>query len=173
MAESLLGGVVEFLRNIGFYDVILPFLLVFAMMFAILDKTLVLGSENGKPKKQINSIIAFVIALLVIGSTRLIAVMNEAVSNIAMLLIVITFILVTISVFKAEGQYDLFQHPVLKGWIIFVVIAIIITIFFQALGWNLILWNFLKNNISDAWVATLLFLVGIAVFIYLVTKGND
>ena len=172
MAESLLGGVVEFLRNLGFYDVILPFLLVFSLMFAILDKTQVFGLEDGKPRKSINSVVAFVVALLVIGSTRLISVMNEAISNVAMLLIIITFIIVTISVFKTDGQYDLFQHAALKGWIIFVVTVIVILIFFQALGWNIILWDFLRIHISDAWVATLLFLVGIAVFIWLVTKGD-
>ncbi len=172
MAESILRGIVEFLRNLGFYDVILPFLLVFAMMFAILDKTLVFGTENGKSRKNINSVVAFVVALLVIGSTRLIAVMNEAISNVAMLLIIITFILVTISVFKTEGQYDLFQHTVLKGWIIFAVIALIVIIFFQALGWNIIIWDFLRTRISEAWVATILFLIGVAVFIYLIQKGD-
>lgn len=43
-------------------DILLPYLLVFTIMFAVLDKTKVLGEG----KRQINAIVAFVIALLLI-----------------------------------------------------------------------------------------------------------
>src|SRR3972149_3659416 len=124
MAESVLGNVIEFMRNVGFYDVILPFLLVFSMMYAILDKTMVLGTEGkDMPRKSINSLVAFVVALFFIGVTKLVAVLNQAVANTTMFLIIITFIILTISVFQEKGQYDLLKHPGLKGWIVFVVIV--------------------------------------------------
>lgn len=46
-----------------FTEQILPFLLVFTLIFAILDKTKILGEG----KRQINAIIAFVIGLLLIA----------------------------------------------------------------------------------------------------------
>jgi len=46
-----------------FTELVLPFLLVFALIFAILDKTKILGEE----KRQINAIIAFVIGLFLIA----------------------------------------------------------------------------------------------------------
>lgn len=46
-----------------FVDVILPFLLVFTLVFAVLDKTKLLGEG----KKQINAITSLVIGLILIG----------------------------------------------------------------------------------------------------------
>ena len=42
---------------------ILPFLLVFALVFAVLDRSKILGEG----KKQINAIIAFVVGILVVA----------------------------------------------------------------------------------------------------------
>src|SRR3989338_8683840 len=89
--ESTFRGVIVFLDKIGVYDVILPFLLVFTIVFAILEKTKILGSEkiDGKehPKKNINAMVAFVIAFLVIASTQLVAVINQVMANVILLLI--------------------------------------------------------------------------------------
>ena len=43
--ESVLGGVIDVFERIGVYDVVLPFILVFTIVFAILEKTRVLGVE--------------------------------------------------------------------------------------------------------------------------------
>jgi len=56
MAETILS-------HPFFTELILPFLLVFALIFAILDKTKILGEG----KRQINAIISFVIGLLLIA----------------------------------------------------------------------------------------------------------
>ena len=44
--ESIFRGVISFLNTLGVYDIILPFLLVFTLVFAILEKTKVLGTEK-------------------------------------------------------------------------------------------------------------------------------
>ena len=49
--ESLFRGVLSFFNDIGIYDVILPFLLIFTIVFAILEKTKVLGVEEIEGKK--------------------------------------------------------------------------------------------------------------------------
>jgi len=46
-----------------FKDLILPFLIIFVIIFAILQKTQILGEE----KKQIDALVSLVIALLLIG----------------------------------------------------------------------------------------------------------
>ena len=72
MAEGFRGAIV-FLEKLGVYDVVLPFLLVFTIIFAILEKTRILGVEKvggqDLTKKNLNSIVAFVVAFLVIAST--------------------------------------------------------------------------------------------------------
>ena len=81
--ESAFRGMIGFLNKLGVYDVILPFLLVFTIVFAILEKTKILGIDkiDGKElgKKNINAMVAFVIAFLVIASTRLVAVINQVI----------------------------------------------------------------------------------------------
>ena len=41
----------QLLVDIGLLDVILPFLLVFTIIFATLQRTRVLGEEEGEPKR--------------------------------------------------------------------------------------------------------------------------
>ena len=57
--ESVFRGVMTFFDKLGIYDVVLPFLLTFTIVFAILEKTKVLGTESieGKSysKKNLNN----------------------------------------------------------------------------------------------------------------------
>ena len=69
--QSVFRGIIEFFGDLGVYDVILPFILVFTIVFAILEKSQVFGSEKIKDveytRKNLNSMAAFVIAFLVVG----------------------------------------------------------------------------------------------------------
>ena len=89
--QTIFRGAIEFFQRLGIYDVVLPFLLVFTIVFAILEKTRVLGTEDieGKKytKKNLNAIVSFVVAFLVVASTRLVAVINTALANIVLLLL--------------------------------------------------------------------------------------
>ena len=46
--ESSFRGVLGFFAKIGVYDVLLPFLLVFTIVYAILDKSMILGTDKVK-----------------------------------------------------------------------------------------------------------------------------
>ena len=86
MVKNGFSGVISFFDKIGVYDIILPFLLVFTIVFAILEKTKILGTEKigdrEVTKKNLNSMVAFVMAFLVIASARLVAVINEVMANV-------------------------------------------------------------------------------------------
>src|SRR3989337_1536276 len=90
--------VLVFFDSIGLFDVVLPFLLVFTVVFAILEKTKVFGIEEieGKKytRKNLNSIAAFVIAFLVIASARLVEIVTTVSANmVVLLLLVVLFLL--------------------------------------------------------------------------------
>ena len=78
--ESAFRNVLGFFESVGIYDVLLPFLLVFTIMFAILEKTKVLGTEviNNEtvPRRNLNSLAAFSIAFFVIANQKLVAIIN-------------------------------------------------------------------------------------------------
>ncbi len=108
--------ILVFFEEIGVYDVILPFLLVFTIVFAILDKTQVLGTEefSGKryPKKNLNAVVAFVIAFLVIASSRLVEIITNVSANVVVLLFLSVFFLLLAGSFAKEGE----PYHLKDGW---------------------------------------------------------
>src|SRR3989344_2103770 len=96
-----------FLADIGVYDVVLPFVLVFVIVFAIFEKTRVFGTytyQDGKeyPKKNLNSMVAFVIAFFVIASSQLVETITKISANVVVLLVGIVFFLLLAGSFHKE-----------------------------------------------------------------------
>ena len=50
---SVFGDSINFLVKLGVYDIILPFLLVFVLVFALLEKTKILGTDKVKNKEGV------------------------------------------------------------------------------------------------------------------------
>lgn len=79
-----------FVQNIIFTKFVLPFLLIFFIVFAILEKTKVFGEDN----KQTNALIAFVIGLIFVG----VAFPKEVVENLILFLTVALVVLFVVLV---------------------------------------------------------------------------
>ncbi len=78
------------LDSIGFYTVALPFLLIFTIIFAILEKIKLFGPDS----KRFNGLIAMVMAFLVIRVQSLVEIMNNFLPQVSFLaLIFIVFLL--------------------------------------------------------------------------------
>lgn len=95
----------------------LPFLLVFFVVFALLEKTKLLGDG----KKQINALVAFVIGLLAIS----VAYPIEAINNLILFLtvaIVVAFVGLILWGFVSGGEAKV-ENKAIK-WILGIVIAI-------------------------------------------------
>ncbi|MCK4669597.1 MAG: hypothetical protein KAT43_00215 [Nanoarchaeota archaeon] len=177
--QTVFGGVVEFMRRLGFYDVVLPFLLVFALLYAILDKTMILGEEyRGEPRRSLNAIVAFVVAIIFVGATQIVAIINEAIANFVVVIIVVAFFLITISLFVGEGGILKFTKKGEAGhrWFVYIFLPglfiVILLIILHALGWLQKLFTFLSAHWSEDWIATILFLIGIAIFIGIIVRGD-
>jgi len=117
--ESAFRGIISFLTQIGVYDIILPFLLVFTIVFAILEKTMVLGKETIKdkgdmPKKNLNAMVAFSTAFLVIASVRLVSIINEVMANVVLLLVLAVCFLMLVGSFHGAQEFKLEN-----GWLTF------------------------------------------------------
>jgi hypothetical protein len=90
--DSLFGN----LQALGFYDYLLPFLLIFTLIFAILEKTKLMGTdENRKPRTNINTLLALIIGLIVVVQTEIVQIMNLYLSKMSLfIVIVLIFLLV-------------------------------------------------------------------------------
>lgn len=177
MAEStIFGGVLSFLQSFGFYDVVLPFLLVFTIVFAILEKTKILGTEEIKgvkyTKKNLNSIVAFVIAFLVVASTRLVAAINQIMANVVLLLLLsISFLLLIGSFFKEDEDVYLKEGPWRTLFMLIMFVGIVI-IFLNAFGWLTTSWDWLVAHWQTNFVGTVVLLLFVALFMYYIVQGG-
>ena len=173
--ESAFRGMIGFLDNIGIYDVILPFLLIFTIVFAILEKTKILGLEKvgGKEytKKNLNSMVAFVVAFLVIASTQLVSVINTVMANFVLLLILAVCFLMLVGVFFKDQEFSLENFP---NWLKFFMVLMfigIVVIFLDALDWLQFIFALFVYWPAE-WAASILFIAIILGFMYYITKDN-
>jgi hypothetical protein len=119
------------LDALGLTDVLLPFFLIFTIVFAILQRTHLLG-EN---RKNFNVIIALVIAFAVIiphitggypPGADVVDIINKALPNVSLVLVAILMVLLLIGIFgwKVGGEGTSIQ-----GWIALIAFLIVIYIF--------------------------------------------
>ena len=103
---SFLSDALGFLGRFGFFDVLLPFLLIYVMVFAILERTRIFGTEDaGKtkaPRSNLNALFAFSIALIAVVSSRVVSTLNSAIGPIMILLVLVVLFLMIVSVFKKD-----------------------------------------------------------------------
>ncbi|MBI4148148.1 hypothetical protein HY490_02550 [Candidatus Woesearchaeota archaeon] len=79
VADSVIRVLVDF----GLVDVILPFVLVFAVVFGILEQTKVFGEQ----RKNVNIVVALVAAMLVLASVDVLSAVNRTASFLAVVLV--------------------------------------------------------------------------------------
>ncbi len=196
MAEPAFRGVVSFLQEVGVYEVVLPFLLVFTIVFAILEKTKVLGTEEIEghkyTKKNLNAILAFVIGFLVVASTELVRAINGVMANMVLLLLLsVCFLLLIGSFFKEDdlpvflegGWRSLFMVIMFIGIVLVFLGAFDVTsdwqtssgkvICLEGSSWLLCGWNWLEAHWQTNFVATVLLLIFIVIFMRYIVGGSD
>ena len=97
------SDMVKQLEQMGFYEVILPFMLVFTVMFALLQKIKLFGADT----KNINIVVAAVIAFFVVRVPSIIAVINQFLPKISIIVIILLMFLLILGVL-GSGET--------KGW---------------------------------------------------------
>jgi len=136
-ASGQLQNMLYRLDNLGLTDILLPFLLIFVIVFAILQKTKVLGEE----RKNLNIIVALVVGLLVViphatgrfpPNADPVIIINDALPQLSIVLVAVIFLLVLIGAF---GQDYVFLGVAMPGWITAFSLVVIIIIFGGAAGW--------------------------------------
>lgn len=183
MAETVLGGVVEFFKELGVYDVVLPFILVFTIMFAILERTKIFGLEQGKhTKKNLNAMVSFVVAFLVVASSKLVETITKVSSEIIVLLLLVVFFLMLVGSFYTTQEIDTkgvsLEGAWRTGFMIFIAIAILF-IFLDAIvaedgrTWLEVFWDWLSQFYTNTAVAAIVLIIAVIIFVYFVTKGKE
>ncbi|MFC1768818.1 hypothetical protein ACFLZX_03570 [Nanoarchaeota archaeon] len=119
-------------------DAMLPFLLIFTVIFAVLEKSTLLGEG----KRNMNTVIAIVISLIVVvphitnsypGRFDPVDVINSALPQVSILIVAIVMVLILIGLF---GQDKIFLGLSMPGWVAAFSIVAIIFIFADAAGYG-------------------------------------
>ncbi len=176
---SPLANAIQFFKDFGLFDVVLPFLLVFTIVFAILEKTKILGVEDGKPKKNLDSMVAFVIGLLVVATNKIVNALNAALPNVVLLIVVSVSFLLLIGMFWKSDEMDFMtKHKTLyQGFVIFFLIAVIL-IFSGSIekeggvSWLSYFYDYVMKNWGGSVVSSFIMLLVIIFAVYFVASGG-
>ena len=165
---STLSNAIDFFRAFGFFDIILPFLLVFTIVFAILEKTKILGED----RSNLNAMVAFVIGLLFVGAIGLVSIIDQALPNVALFLIVILSFLMLFGAFVGADGIK-FENTWYKGGALFIVFIAVLAIFLDALGWLGGILDYVNSNWDKTVIPTaIFFLIVLGAIWYVIGGGN-
>lgn len=169
---------VQILYNWGIADVLLPFILIFTIVFAVFQKTEILG----KGKKNFNVMVALVMALAVVFPHVLhkyprgadpVEIINNALPSVSVVLVAIVMLLLLIGIMGGEVKW---LGTSISGWIAIISLLIILYIFGRATGWpgftkQMPSWlKWLDNPDVQAFIIIVLVF---AILIWYITKDSD
>lgn len=164
------------LHDWGVASVLLPFILVFTVVFAILQKSHILGKE----KKNFNVMIALVMGLAVVFPHVLgtyppeadpVNIINQSLPNVSIVIIAIMAILLLIGLLGGEVKWI---GSSMSGWIAIICFLVVIYIFGNAAGWfssGYPAWlRWLDNSDTQALIVILLVF---GILVWYITKDDN
>jgi hypothetical protein len=177
-----LEGTFYRLQELGLFDVILPFILVFTIVFAVLQKAHIFSKKKAdgsgyESSKNFNSSIALVMALAVVfphvlgyypPDQDIVLIINHALPNVSIVLVAVVMALLIIGVFG--GQMKLLDNS-MSGMIAMAAFGVIIYIFGSAANW----WSlpgFLYMLDNPDTMGLVVFILVFAIIIWFITKED-
>ena len=169
---------VEIIESWGFTDVMLPFLIIFTILFAVLQKVKILGDD----KKNMNVVLALAIALTVVIPHVLgvypsdemdpITIMNRALPAVSIVVIAIIMMLILIGIFGGEAKMFGATLPV---WVTGISLLIVLWIFGSAAGWFGwgSGWGWFNDFFGSDAVAIIIIILVFGIIIAFVTGGGE
>ena len=164
----------ELLESYGLTDALLPFLLIFTIVFAVLQKTNILGAG----KKNFNVIIALVLSLTAViphvtdsypEGYDVIQILNTALPQVSLIAVAAIMLMLLVGLFGAESKW---MGGSLSGWMAIISFIFIIVIFGGAAGWWADITEWVSWWDSDTTALIVIILV-FGVIIWYVTKPES
>ncbi|MBU2497097.1 MAG: hypothetical protein KJ767_03505 [Nanoarchaeota archaeon] len=95
---TLLEQAMLMLQRLGFFQIIIPFVLIFAVIFAILEKSKLLGED----KRSVNAIVALVIAMSATGAVMVTGIISTMIPLVVLGIIVLLLFFLMYGLFAGE-----------------------------------------------------------------------
>ena len=139
---SPLQAAVDFLKSFGFFDIILPFILVFTIVFAFLEKTKIFGKDGESAKKNLDALVAFVFGLFVVAATNIVDILKNALPVITLILIILLSFMILVGSFHGDKEFSFAEN---KNWNRFLTIILFISVLLTFM-------NFIHTDSGDTWL---------------------
>ncbi|MDP6138894.1 MAG: hypothetical protein QGI89_02190 [Candidatus Woesearchaeota archaeon] len=176
MAELAFESFMQSLERVGFVDVLLPFLLIFTIIFAVLEKTHILGEG----KRNMNVGIAVIFALLVViphvtgnfpAGYDPVAIINAALPSISLVIVAVIALMILIGVFAHDRILLGMTAP---GWVGLFSVVTLVFIFGSAAGWwTTGILDWLDQIFGSDIIAILIMILVFGIIIAFVTGGGE
>lgn len=144
------GWMFSWFAGVGGFDIILPFLLIFTIVFALMEKVQLFGEK----KKNVHVIVALVAAAFVIAQPEIVFLIQGFIPNVSMFILIILMGLLVMGMFGLKGDT---KWP----WGIAVIVAVVVILWSLSAATSAYYWPFFDILTSQdiAW------LIAIGVFI--------
>jgi len=154
-----------------FIEYILPFLLVFTLVFAILDKTKLLGEG----KRQINAIVSLVIGLILIGFPYAQGVIVKLIPFLAVSLVVLFIFMLMFGFISGKKEGDVLNKGLKIALSIILGLAVIVAVLWATGSWDYVYNLFVEGEYSGKIFFNILLLaiIGGAIAIVLATSEKN
>ncbi len=150
-----------------FTQVILPFVLVFTLIFALLEKSKILGEG----KRQINSIISLVMGLILVGVPLAANIIRQVVPVIAVFSVIILLFMLILGFVGATKDGSVYK-PLQVAIGIIGAVVLIIAILWSA-GWLSTLFTWAKEPASGVIWQSVIFLIIIISVIAVALRSGE
>jgi len=162
----------EFLRwldSYGVADVLLPFLLIFLIVFATLQKTKILGEG----KKNFNVMFALIMGLAVVFphvlgvGPDIVPIINNALPHISLIAVGVIMFLFIVGVWGTKIQI---AGTGVGTWVVIISLILVIYIFGAAAGWGWVIPQWLNWAVDSDVLAIFIIIIIFGIVINFITK---
>ena len=176
--SSHFGNVFEILNNLGFFNIILPMVLIYAIVLGVLEKTEIFkttpsGGTKQVVNKNVNAAVAFSIALLSVASANIVGTITELTSYFVIFIFVIIYallLLTTIDLGSGNGTKIIDSQRFKTSAFIVVLIVILAIIAFTVKVNDKLLIDHVFSGIFSTTGTTTLIVLGFIAVVFIIYK---
>ena len=146
-------------------NLLLPFILMFTLVFAVLQKSKVLGDG----KRQIDALVALAVALIFVSVGKAVGIVTSLIPFLAVALVVILVFLLLVSFSFKQGEFELPKGVKIALGIIAAIALVVAVVYITNFG------TYLKNLFtgeSSALLTNVIFIVIIVAAVIAVVWGS-
>jgi hypothetical protein len=174
MALYELNSFITTIEAWGLTDILLPFLLIFTIMFAVLQKTQMLGQD----KREFNVVVALIISLLFViphatgrysTSYDPVNIINQFIPGVSLVVVAVLMLFVILGIFGGNAEW-FGKSP--SAMIALLSIVAVVWIFGASANWW-DGWNWFINFFGEDATSLIIIILVFGVIIWFITKSDS